>query len=254
MTFQASAAEPLAARARAWSRSCLATVCDVSVPWEHGTVLRATRYPTYYDLNLVRVEDEPGVGVEELTAFADRALDGLGHRRLDFDLIEAAEARRAELVEEGWKATRLLWMRHELAPPAGPEIEVREVGYDAVNELRRRWHDEDFGEFEYERFRIAAREVAMTRQVRVLAVHEGGRPVAFAQLEQIGAGTEITNVYVDPDHRGEGRGTAMTRAAILTGGSGELWIVADDEDRPKQLYERLGFAPAWTAMQFLRLV
>jgi hypothetical protein len=33
----------------------------------------------------------------------------------------------------------------------------------------------------------------------------------------------------------------------------ELWIVADDEGRPKQLYSRLGFSPAWTAVQMLRL-
>jgi hypothetical protein len=33
----------------------------------------------------------------------------------------------------------------------------------------------------------------------------------------------------------------------------DLWIVADDEDRPKELYARLGFRPAWTAMEFQRL-
>jgi hypothetical protein len=33
----------------------------------------------------------------------------------------------------------------------------------------------------------------------------------------------------------------------------DLWIAADDEDRPKQLDTRLGFRPAWIAMEFLRL-
>ena len=41
----------------------------------------------------------------------------------------------------------------------------------------------------------------------------------------------------------------MTRAAIeAAGDEHDLWIAADDEDRPKQLYARLGFRPAWTAM------
>lgn len=65
---------------------------------------------------------------------------------------------------------------------------------------------------------------------------------------------EITQVFVHPGHRGGGRGTAMTRAAIIASRDAEdLWIVADDDDRPKQLYARLGFAPAWTTMEFLRL-
>jgi GNAT superfamily N-acetyltransferase len=85
-------------------------------------------------------------------------------------------------------------------------------------------------------------------------VREGGVPVAFAQLERDGAGAEITQVYVHPEHRGGGRGTAMTRAAIeAADGVRDLWIAADDDDRPKELYARLGFRPAWTEMEFLLL-
>jgi hypothetical protein len=50
-------------------------------PWAHGTVVRATDYPNYYDYNLVRVEDEPGMSGETLAAFADEALP-LPERRL----------------------------------------------------------------------------------------------------------------------------------------------------------------------------
>jgi hypothetical protein len=46
----------------------------------------------------------------------------------------------------------------------------------------------------------------------------------------------------------------MTVAAIRAAGDvDDLWIVADDEDRPKELYARLGFRPAWTAVEFMRL-
>jgi ribosomal protein S18 acetylase RimI-like enzyme len=64
---------------------------------------------------------------------------------------------------------------------------------------------------------------------------------------------EIAQVYVHPEHRGGGLGTALTRAAITAAGPvSDLWIVADDEDRPKELYTRLGFRPAWTCMEFTR--
>ena len=46
----------------------------------------------------------------------------------------------------------------------------------------------------------------------------------------------------------------MTRAAIEAAGDvDDLWIVADDEGRPKELYARLGFRPAWTSIEFLRV-
>jgi ribosomal protein S18 acetylase RimI-like enzyme len=243
-----------AARARDWNHGRQAAVCDVVEPWAHGTVLRATRYPVYFDFNVVRVEDDPGMTVDDLVALADQALAGLGHRRVDFDIAAAAEPLREGFEAKGWRAVRLLWMRHEAPPPPGPDLPVEELHYDAVDDLRVAWHEEDFPGQDPGSYHAYAREVSMRRSVRVLAVREGGAPVAFAQIERDGAAAEITQVYVHPEHRGGGRGTAMTRAAIEAAGDArDLWIVADDEDRPKRLYARLGFRPAWTAMEFLRL-
>ncbi len=152
----------------------------------------------------------------------------------------------------GW-TQRLVWMRHESPPPPGPDIAVREVAYDAVHELRLAWHGGDPTNQSAMSYFEHAREVAMSRDVRVLAVHDGDRPIAFAQFERAGDAAEITQVFVHPDYRGGGRGTAMTRAAIEAAGDvRDLWIAADDEDRPKELYARLGFRPAWTAMEVTR--
>jgi GNAT superfamily N-acetyltransferase len=222
-------------------------------PWAHGTVARATRYPNYFDFNLVRVEEEPGMSVDELVAFCDEALGGLVHRRLDFDVIEAAERLRPGFTTLGWRSLRLVWMRHESPPPAGPGLAVEEVPYDDVHDLRLTWYAEDHPDQIAGGYHQQAREVAMLRSARVLATHDGARPVAFAQLERSGDGAEITQVFVHPDHRGGGRGTAMTRAAIEAAGDvRDLWIAADDEDRPKKLYARLGFRPAWTSMEITR--
>ncbi len=246
---------PVAQRVRDWHHAGQAAVCDVIEPWEHGTVVRTSRYPTYYSFNLVRVEEEPGIDAAGLAAFAGEALAGLEHRRVDFEDIEAAESRRSELVALGWKTTKLVWMHHDRPlPPATEEVEVSEVPYEAVDELRLAWHLEDFDNSEYEQFHVAAREVAMMRGVRVLAIHEGDRPIAFAQIERAGTGAEITQVFVHADYRAAGRGTAITRAAIRSASDAEdRWIVADDEDRPKRLYERLGFSPVWRSMECLLL-
>jgi ribosomal protein S18 acetylase RimI-like enzyme len=241
------------ARARAWRHSTHAAVCDVIEPWAHGTVVRATRYPSYFDYNLVRVEEDPGMSLEDLVAFADEALAGLAHRRFDFDDAAVGDALRPGLEALGWKTLRLVWMRHEAQPPPGPDIAVHEVPYDAVHALRVAWHGEDSPDQSAGGYHEQARAVALSRDVRVLAVHEGDRPIAFAQLECDGDSAEITQVFVHPDHRGAGRGTAMTRAAIEAAGDvRDLWIVADDEDRPKELYARLGFRPVWIAMEATR--
>jgi GNAT superfamily N-acetyltransferase len=245
----------VAARARAWRTAGLAAICDVIEPWEHGTIARATRYPTYFDFNLVRVEDDPGMSVEELAAFADTALAGLIHRRLDFDDVGVADRLRPGFSALGWRSLRLLWMRHEEAPPPGARVAVEEVPYDEVNELRTAWYREDHPDQIAGSYYAHAREVALRRGAQVLAVRDtrDKRPIAFAQVERLAGAAEITQVFVHPDHRGAGIGTAITRAAIEAAGDvRDLWITADDEDRPKELYARLGFRAAWTSMEITR--
>jgi ribosomal protein S18 acetylase RimI-like enzyme len=243
-----------AARARAWVHAAQAAVCDVIAPWEHGTVIRATRHPTYWDYNLVRVEDDADIGADALVAFADEALAGLAHRRVGFEVDSAGERLRAGMKRLGWRVTRLVWMRYEGGAAPATGLDVEQVAYDVVRHLRVVWHREDFPGVDFGDHFDHEREVDMLRNAQVFAAFEQDRPVAFTQLERMDGAAEITSVFVHPDHRGRGLGTALTRAAI--GAAGEvtdLWIVADDDDRPKELYARLGFRPAWKLVDFLRV-
>jgi ribosomal protein S18 acetylase RimI-like enzyme len=248
-------ADVAAVRAKNWRNGGQAAVCDSIVPWDYGTVVRTGRFPTYYDFNVMRVEQQLELDVPELAACADEALAGLAHRRIDFDRVTEAEARRADFERAGWKATRLAWMLHqEPLPRLDAGVPVEEVPYDETAEMRLRWHLEDHPELEFEGFKAGAREIAAKRGARVLAVRERGLLVAFAELQWRDASAEVTSVYVDPEHRGRGLGTALTMAAVeAAAGAHELWIVADDEDRPKELYGRLGFRSAWVAEEFLLL-
>lgn len=241
-------------RARLWHRRRLELGCDSAEPWAHGMVLRASQLPDYWGFNLVMVEGEPDLGVAELIAVADRALGDLAHRRVDFEDIAAGEARRSEFEALGWQAERLLYLRYDGPPPAEPELEAEEVDYDDVNHLRRRWNEEDFPGRDQGAYREQARALAMASDVQVLGACRDGEIVAFAQLQRVDGSAEIDMVYVDPDHRGDGLGTAITRAAIGAAGPvDDLWIAADDEDRPKRLYQRLGFLPVRTSLELTRL-
>lgn len=243
--------EEVAHRVRDWHHAEQRAVCDVREPWAHGTILRATRYPSYFAYNLLRVEDDPGESADALVSIADAVLAGLAHRRIDVEDIVAAEHLRADLEAQGFRSERLLWMRHEVLPPSRPAVPLDEVAYDAVGHLRWRWHQEDGppdGGTDYLRW---AREIALHRGVKVLVVRTAGEPIAYAQLARQGRQAEITEVYVDRGHRGTGLGSVLTRAAIEAAGDvDDLWICADDEDRAKDLYTKLGFRPAWTTMEF----
>jgi GNAT superfamily N-acetyltransferase len=249
------AAGDAAARARAWHHDVPGAVCDLLDPWEFGTVVRATRYPSYFDFNKVRIERDPGMSVEALVAFADEALAEHAHRRIDFERSDVAEPLRASFAPYGYASERLVWMLHETPGPENRgEIAVQEVPYDTVRPLRVAWFAEDFPEAQLGDHLAEAREVGLLLGARVFAVMDGEDPVGYAQLERLGPSAEITQVYVRPDHRGRGIGTALTSAAIEAAGDVEdLWIVGDDEGRPKRLYARLGFRPAWTMVELLRL-
>jgi GNAT superfamily N-acetyltransferase len=188
----------------------------------------------------------------ELIALADEALAGLDHRRVDFD--PEPGALRGELEAAGWRAVRLVLMRHEHEPRIAAAHRVTEVPYDAVRDLQIAWHAEDYPSHELGGHLEDAREVAELRATRAFAVLDAGVPIGYSTLARIGAQAEIAEVFVAREHRGRGVGTAVTLASIDAGrGLDDLWICADDEDRPKQLYHRLGFRPAWTMTEFLRL-
>ena len=241
-------------RARAWRRAVLDGVCDGATAWEHGSVILASRYPTYWSYNFVAVEDDPGLTCAELIAFADQALGDLDHRAIEFNEIEPAQRLRRDFDAAGWRSTRLVWMHHEHAPEIDSTLAVEDVPYEAVRALRIAWHEEDYPGDELGGHLEEAREVDELHGARVLAHRDGGAITGFSQLERIADGALIGAVYVDREHRGGGIGTALTLAAIAAAGAvGDLWILADDEDRPKELYARLGFRPVWTTMVFLRL-
>ena len=131
-----------AMRVRDWVRAGQAEICDQIIPWEYGTVVRATHCPDYFSYNLVRVEREPDMDAQALVDFAESALAPLGHRRLDFEVTSAAEALRPDFISRGWSADRLLWLRHEAPLPSVALAAVSEVPYDAVAHLREQWNRE----------------------------------------------------------------------------------------------------------------
>ena len=240
-------------RVLAWIRHEPEALCDRIDAWTHGSVYRSSRYPRYSNLNIVRVADDPGLDATTLAAFVERSLGGLEVYRVEFDDAAEAEPLRRDMEGLGFLSMRLMWLRFEGLSPE-PGAGVTEVPYDEVEPLRAAWQGEGYPGVDSTEYLAQSREVRLSLGVRTLAMYDGSRPVAFAGLEPGHGEFEIAALYVAPEYRGQGRGTALTLAAIAGGGPArDIWICADDEDRPKELYQRLGFRPVATTTRFMRL-
>lgn len=228
-------------RFRRWYLPWKQRICEEVRPFSHGTVFRSPRRPDYWEYNCIQLDRPMEAG--EMVAAADRELFGCAHRFAEW-MIPMPNGVVVELREHGWIADPLIFLLHDGRAIPDGRAEFAEVDYDVVRALRDIWHREDFGEHaEPESFHAQAREVAELADVRVIAAVEEGRPIGFAQVETHDGGSEISQVFVRPERRGAGLGSALTARAIRVGGdaAADVWICAERDGRPRQLYERLGF-------------
>jgi GNAT superfamily N-acetyltransferase len=223
-------------------------------PWAHGTVLRTPLAPDYWDVNTVRVEGpDAGLAAAVLMEMVDVLQDGLRHRRIVIEDEAAGERLRPAFREAGWVVERLVTMLREGPPPEAPP-DVVEVPFPETRGLRLEWHrSEDWGDEEALHLE-SAEAVAARNGNRAFVVRSGGEEIGFTALfSPPGAGAaEVDQAYVTPAHRGRGVGERLIAGALAAAGHHTNWIVADDEDRPKRLYERIGFVPVWRRYTFVR--
>lgn len=221
-------------------------------------MVAATQFPNYYEYNALRVEgSDPGVRAAELMAIADELQEGLEHRRVDVDDPDAGERLRPDFAAAGWRTYRLVAMRWS-APVPADTLELDEVEAGDVAGLRFEWALNDGWDVTEERARkfIAVESAAMALRGSRWFAYRGpsGEPVAFVALVTHDDQAEVALAYCTPDHRGGGIGTRLVLSAVrAAAGCGTVWIIADDEDRPKHLYQRLGFEPAAVQHEFTRL-
>jgi ribosomal protein S18 acetylase RimI-like enzyme len=228
---------------RRWHLPWKERVCQEVRPFSHGTVLRSRRHPDFWEYNCLRLERS--MDARELIAVADRELADCAHRLAEWMIPMPAVAVRG-LREKGWIANPLIYMCHDGRQVPEGRHELVDVDYDEVLELREIWHREDFGDHaETETFQAQAREVAELAGVRVIAATDAGRLSGFAQVETHDGGSEVTQVFVRPECRGAGLGGALTAQAIRVGSAAapQVWICAERDNRPRRLYQRLGFHP-----------
>jgi ribosomal protein S18 acetylase RimI-like enzyme len=217
--------------------------------------------PLRHDSNYLLVEQLPlGAGAQELADEAERILGGAGLKHRAVMCFDAASGEKLEpqFMELGWNVRRHIWMAQlrESAKSADLSI-VEEVGEADLRPgrtaeiLQYPWGSEEVAQ-QLMDAKILLAERATTR---FFGVRVKGEIVSWSDLYVAQGVGQVEDVATEPEHRGRGYATAVVvRAAeeARRAGADLVFLVADDEDWPKELYARLGFDPVGLLHKFIR--
>ena len=102
------------------------------------------------------------------------------------------------------------------------------------------------------------RTVAAARAgTRFFAVELDGVIAAYCELYLHAGAAQVEDVNTLEAWRNRGAGRAVVLAAVAAAraaGADLVWLVADADDWPKGLYEKLGFEPLATSWQFTKVL
>lgn len=222
-----------------------------------GSALFVDSLPLVYYLNVLAVEpgSRPGAAelVEEVEAVQGAA--GLKHRKVEVSDESLAVELEAGFVERGFESEPLLVMVHRGAgQPRGEAERVERV------ELEPAWAYEAPGgqtrDPEEIRQLVAAHELTERMiDTRFFACRVGGKVAAYCELYSEGGVGQIEGVITLEAFRERGLGTAVVGQALEESnrlGNDLHFLLADDNDWPKEWYRRMGFEEIGRTWSFLR--
>jgi GNAT superfamily N-acetyltransferase len=240
-------------RALEFQRRTTERIADSFYPIDSGFVARSPSIPEVWSGNHVHITRP--VSFDRLVSLADEHLSELPYRQVSLDDDATGRDLEESLQEAGWRLEREVVM--ELRRPADHTVDtsmVFEAGEDEMLALMERWHLDGLSHVSENGLRQLkewGRRENRTWGDRSFAVAgDDGRLAAITKLRIAGDIAQVEDVFTAPEARGRGYGRAVVSHAVNEarhGGHNLIFIVADDNDWPKHLYEKLGFDPiGWT--------
>lgn len=231
-----------------------------AMPWGRATFNDS--FPRVYDLNAMHVDHAvPGLSAGTLAEDAERLHSAAGHEHRRIAVADPAlgPALAPGFRALGWLARRFLYMAQLRVPDVAAAVAARELRQPEHWEAKRHFmatapeaYDEDVITQLLERDRLKDRVVDFRR----FGVEEDGIVVSVCELYSDGATAQVEDVSTRESYRGRGyaRATVLTAAATAReSGCDLVFLVADEDDWPKELYRKLGFDPLATLYDFLKL-
>jgi ribosomal protein S18 acetylase RimI-like enzyme len=227
--------------------------------YEWGRAFLSPSLPLAWDANWALIE-RPGMPAAEVVAAADKSLAGYEHRAIAIK----GEADGARLAPEitaipGWEAETnlyMVWRETEIARGGG----VRECTLAECEDLRRDLIRGEFSPEMPDRDATADQLLDMNRRTGGTAgdrwfVAPAQTPAAACCLLSGQGIGQVEDVGTLASARGKGHAKAVISSALAASreaGHELTFIVADAEDWPRLLYEKLGFEPCGTLHVFRR--
>ena len=206
-----------------------------------GTAVFDDNLPRRLDSNFLRVERE--TDPETVREEAER----LGRRMVFVPDPELGERLVPYFKERGWRINRVVVMAQLREPERTGDLSlVTEVEEPALRAARHQVvTGQPWASPEIMAQLFAGKELIGRRvQARFFAVVVDGEVVSYTDLYQDGTEAQVEDVGTLHEHRGRGYASAVVLAAIAEArkhGAEFVFLVADYEDWPKELYRRLGF-------------
>jgi ribosomal protein S18 acetylase RimI-like enzyme len=212
-------------------------------PSSVGTAVFDDAVPRRLDSNFLRVERD--ASPEEVLEEARR----LGRRMIHVEDTEVGERLAPFFAERRWNVRRHIVMAQLREPEPGRNGDsslVEEVGEESLRAARHQvvtgqpWGTPEVMEHLFAGKRLIAHRV----KTRFLALKVDGEVASYTDLYQDGADAQIEDVGTVHEHRCRGYASTVILAAIdiaRRDGAEFVFLVADQDDWPKELYRRLGF-------------
>ena len=239
-----------------WVEEATATRVE---PWRFGSVIFTDDFPGRYDSNFLRVERPIGSATPtELAVEADRLLAGLGHREVVVEDADAGARLAAGFRELGYLVERLVYMVLRTRSPETPAMAVREVSPQLLRPTLLATNLAIDGMSQADAEMLADFRPVSTRRVgtRYFAVELEGVPASYCELYMHDGAAQVEDDNTLAAFRNRGAGRAVVLGAIAAAhaaGADLIWIVADADDWPQQLYAKLGFEPIGGSWQFTKM-
>lgn len=231
------------------------SIADEVETIELGWVVRTPTLPMVWSLNHLQLTGPVSFG--DAVALADEYQKDLPYRHIQVGHDHGGDELDALFRAAGWRADREVYMALTDPPGDVAAEQLVELSEDQALVLTRLWFLEDhpgIGASSVEQLlEFTRREGRFWRERSFGLLDDGGSPLSMTKLRIDGTTAWVEHVYTVAHARGRGYARMLVThvTALAVAGNPELtFIVADDNDWPKELYARIGFRPIDRTREF----
>jgi GNAT superfamily N-acetyltransferase len=231
-----------------FGRETLMRCVDEVEPWEYGRIVRTPALDRVWSLNTVLVErPAPGLTFDDLDGLLTEQFGGRRFAGAVFEDEATAERLEPAARERGWKVEHELVMALRRDPDRVVDTSsVREATEAQLMTLLSRWFAEDHAKDGPEMLRQLDEYGRREWKARGGRAFVAGEGQAMCELYSEGGVMQVEGVYTAPEARGRGLARVVVTHALAVARAGDpdlVFLVADADGTPKDLYTRLGFDP-----------